>query len=290
MLPLQPGPHGRHGQLPSRFRSTVAALFTGLALATAAHSAESTSLNDVALARSALAVVDSDPQLRDVNLVVSVVDRVAVIGGPVPSDEVGRRAESLVRRVPGIAAVKNHCFVQVGPGSLIRAVAQPLPSRRPFLADLPGVLPGAKWTAWETESNAAPPDQVALAHPGEKAVVVRRPSNPADDVLLGPVRSNPGVGGFSPPPFSPVPPAMLTSGAPAPAPVVVPTRPRDPRAAAAMIREADPRFGGLRIEIVNGMLVISGTVKRSSDAWDLARQLRDVPGITRVVIGSVEVR
>jgi hypothetical protein len=105
MLPHRSGPHGRQGLLPSRVRSTLAVLFTGLVLATSAHSAESSAVGDVALARSALAVVDSDPQLRDVNLVVSVVDRVAVIGGPVPSEEAGRRAEVLVRGVPGIAAV-----------------------------------------------------------------------------------------------------------------------------------------------------------------------------------------
>jgi hypothetical protein len=278
--------------LPSRLRSTLAALSVGLVLATAAHSAESSAMSDVALARSALALVDSDPQLRDVNLVVSVVDRVAVIGGPVPSDDVGRRAESLVRQVSGIKAVKNHCFVQSGPGALIRAAAGSLPERQPFLTDLPGILPGTKWTAWNSESSAAEPGSFALAHPGEKAVVVRRPSNPADNILLGPVGADPAAGGFlsHSRPYSPVPRARLTSVPPAPAPVVLPAGPRDPRAAAAMIRAADPRFAGLKLEIVNGMLVISGTAKRSSDAWDLARQLRDVPGISRVVIGTVELR
>ena len=57
-----------------------------------------------------------------------------------------------------------------------------------------------------------------------------------------------------------------------------------------MVRDADPRFAGLTIDVVNRMIIIGGTAKRSSDPWDLAQRLRDVPGITRVVIGQIEMK
>src|SRR5262245_38434261 len=61
---------------------------------------------DVITARAALAAIDADPELKGVNLVVSVVDRVAVIGGPVNSAAQSRRAEQVVRAVPGITDVR----------------------------------------------------------------------------------------------------------------------------------------------------------------------------------------
>ena len=90
--------------------------------------------------------------------------------------------------------------------------------------------------------------------------------------------------------FTPVPRANLMSVPPLPAPVAVPVWPRDARSAAEAIRNADPRFAGLRIDLINSTLLVSGSVRRSSDAWDLARALRDVPSVTRVALGNVEVR
>jgi hypothetical protein len=290
MLPSQSGPHGRHGRSPFRFRPTPAALFVGLVLVTSAHSADPSSLalSDVALARKALAAVDADPQLREANLVVSVVDRVAVLGGPVPNADASRRAESLVGQIPGIAAVKNRCFVQVEPGSLLRAIAEPLPPfpRRPFLTDLPGVLPGAGWNRIDDDEGG-----FAMVEPGANAVVVRRPSNPAENILMAPVGPRAGLESImGSRPFPPVPRANLTSVPPVPAPVVVPVKPRDARSAAEAIREADPRFAGLRVELVNGTMLVTGTARRSPDAWDLAEALREIPGVARVALGRIDVK
>src|SRR4051812_14780184 len=94
-----------------------AAAAVGL-IAALAPAADPTRMSDVILARSALTAIDADPQLREVNLIVSVVDRVAVVGGPVASAEVGKRAETVVRGVSGIADVQNRCFVQEKPDPL----------------------------------------------------------------------------------------------------------------------------------------------------------------------------
>src|SRR5205823_8814002 len=81
--------------------------------------------------------------LRGVNLVVSVVDRVAVIGGPVPSPAAAKRAEQVVRKLEGISDVRNNCFVATSPDPLLKAVADRVGSSlppRPVMAELPGVL------------------------------------------------------------------------------------------------------------------------------------------------------
>ena len=83
-------------------------------------------ISDVALARSVLAAIDADPVLKDVNLIVSIVDRAAVIGGPVVSEDVKKRVEQVVRGVAGVESVKNVCFVQTEPDPLLRAIAQRL--------------------------------------------------------------------------------------------------------------------------------------------------------------------
>src|SRR3954471_3168474 len=102
------------------------AVALGLAgIAAAADAARPPRTADVVLARAALKALDDDPQLRDVNLVVSVVDRVAVVGGPVADADVARLVERVLRaRVPGLVDVKTRCFEQKGGDPLIRMVAE----------------------------------------------------------------------------------------------------------------------------------------------------------------------
>jgi hypothetical protein len=103
-------------------------------------------------------------------------------------------------------------------------------------------------------------------------------------------------GGYAPPrasvaPAEPIdPPAPAYQPIPAPA---VPTRPvsevrqpreRDPIAAA---RASDPRFAGLAVRFEGRTAVVSGRAARPADAWDFADAIRDVPGVARVVVGSV---
>ena len=57
--------------------------------------------------------------MKDVNVIVSVVDRGAVVGGPVTSEDIKKRVESVIRDVPGVESVKNVCFVQSDPDPLV---------------------------------------------------------------------------------------------------------------------------------------------------------------------------
>lgn len=173
-------------------------------IAALAPAADPTPMSDVILARSALTAIDADPALRGVNLIVSVVDRSAVIGGPVASAEIGKRAETVVRGVTGIAEVKNHCFVQEKPDPLLKAVADRLAaSPRPLLAELPGVVlpprPAAISEATQRPNDAGfavltpPAPTLPVAGPVETVVVASRP--PILDAQPGGFLGTPGSSG-----------------------------------------------------------------------------------------------
>jgi hypothetical protein len=244
----------------------------------AAGPAAAAEVADVHLARAALALLEADPALRDFNLVVSVVDRVAVVGGPVASAELKERAADLVRRVPGVRVVRNGCFIQAGLEPLLRApaatAARPLPTLPPV------VVPLYPRTAVEAPPPtgdlvaAAPPARPA---PGERSVVARRPATPGENVLLPPVAaptptSNPGA------PFTPIPPGP---------PAVLTGRPNLSQAVES-VRRSEARFAGLRAEVrEDGIVLVDGSARQAADAWDLAEILRGVPGVTRVAVGPV---
>jgi osmotically-inducible protein OsmY len=237
-------------------------------------------ISDVVLARSALSALDGDPQLRDVSLLVSVVNRVALVGGPVSSPEQSKRAEAIVRQVPGIVDVKNRCYVQAAPDPLLRAMSDRYPSspRRVLASELPGMVASPKTGVVEEYSPAPGENNLAAVAPTETSVVARRPMNPGASVLLPPISL----------------PNSKTSTAPAtttdPAPAVLTSRPADALASAETARKANPRFARLSVSLANGTLVVTGAAARASDAWALAQELRRIPGVTRVAIGDVVVK
>jgi hypothetical protein len=289
---LLPVPHARRVRFPFAILCSLAcaagfAAFVGVSSAAdpappASPSARptSTTLSDVMLARSALIALDGEADLKGVNLVVSVVDRVAVIGGSVPNTATAKKAEQVVRTVEGIKDVRNNCFVSTGPDPLLRAVADKQPSTlppRPVLAELPGVL-----TNQLPQAAPLPPDTSVAAAESSSTVVARRvPTiSGAAGVLgapVGPVGS--GIPVAAPPVVPATPPTRLTGTAPAAA--------GDVLLAAGEMRKQDPRFAKLTVELHNGTLVIGGAAPLASDAWDFARKLQTIPGVSRVAVGTV---
>jgi hypothetical protein len=273
---------------PHRLTGPLALAATlGLAAAlAAADPARSPRTSDVVLARAALKALDDDPQLRDVNLVVSVVDRVAVVGGPVPNPDAAKRAERVLRdKVPGLADVKNRCFEQKGGDPLIRMIADRRADPLPIRDGLPGVIPDPAGTMAFTP--APRPQNQFPAIPSDRSVTVLRPNTaPAAGVLLDPVR----------PDRLPVPPARPDSTNMAAAPPAVLTtttgsgRPGDLLLAAASIRRANPgKFGGLTAELRAGTLIVGGSARQAAHAWEYAEALRRVPGMVRVAVGTIDV-
>ena len=255
-------------------RSLAFTAMSGLVAFSAAPAADpaarsAPNVSDVVLARSALAALDADSALKECNVLVSVVDRVALVGGPVLSAEHAKRAEAVIRRVPGIVDVKNRCYVQDVPDPLLRALAG-APTTKP--ANLPGVVASPR--TGQVEELTPPLVEPALAkvEPAGKPVVALRPMNPSDSVLFPPV-------GPSSKPAPAAPPAVLTSG-----------RAGEALAAAEALRKADARFAKLTVTFANGLFVIGGQAARASDAWDLAQELRRIPGAPRVALGAIDVK
>ncbi|MBP3957879.1 BON domain-containing protein [Gemmata sp. G18] len=239
-------------------------------------------ISDVALARTALAVFDADPVLKDVNILVSVVDRGAVIGGPVSSEAVKKRAEAVVRAVPGIESVKNTCFIEADPDPLMRAVADRMkPGTKPTGSTaLPGIVipPGAAEGYIPPVPPPLPTDLVAAA---PKTVVVQHPTS------LGPP-----VVGLLGAPVAPHSVAKVPSTAPtvpstAPGALTGSTSgmPTDVLAAVAAIRAADARFARLAVELKpDGGLFVTGFAANIVDVRDFATEARKVPGVVRVAV------
>ncbi len=237
-----------------------------------------TNVQDIILARAALAALDRAEELRGVNLVVSVVDGVAVIGGPVPTLAHAQKAEQIVRAVPGIRDVTNTCFVSSGPDPLLRAISRGQPPRSPHGDDLPSIVrPAPPVSPFPIQQARFEPRS-----PGQQVVTSRRVPDPVggQDVLG--------------PPVAPVPPAAATPAAVRDVPPVAPgtltgNARESPLAAALAIQRSDPRFAGLKIDYRDRTIWISGTARRPGDAWDLAAQLRHIPGVSRIVVGTVEI-
>jgi BON domain len=291
-LHLLPVPHARRVRFPFTIfcsLACVAGLVAMVGFASAADPIPPASpsarpatpyLSDVMLARSALMALDAEAELKGVNLVVSVVDGVAVIGGSVPNTTVSKRAEQVVRKVDGIKDVRNSCFVSTGPDPLLKAVADKRPSTlppRPVMAELPGVLTNQ----FPQAAPFQPDTSVASAADPNSTVVARRlPTAGGLGVLgapVGPVGS--GIAVAAPPVVPATAPGRLTGTTPAAA--------ADVQFAVGEMRKLESRFAKLTVETRDGTLVIGGSAPLAADAWDFAQKLRTIPGVSRVAIGTV---
>jgi hypothetical protein len=233
-------------------------------------------LSDVVLARSALAALDAEIELRGVNLVVSVVNGVAVIGGPVPSAAISKRAERVVRAVEGMKDVRNTCFISTGPDPLLKAVAARAGSTlppRPVMADLPGVL----INPLPAPVSPFPANTVVVAAEPNSTVVAQKPPFGAGigNILGAPV----GPAGTVGPVASATPTAVPGTLTSAPA--------GDILRAALEVKRTEARFANLTVELQGGVLMVGGSAPRAADAWDLALQLRKLRGVSRVAVGAV---
>jgi hypothetical protein len=260
--------------------------------------------------------LDNDAELKPyrLTLLVNVVDRQAVIGGPVPNAALAPRLEQVAKGVPGITAARVKVWV---PASLVpddplsRKVAElmtPPPAPKPVPpppvtpAPLPPVTPK---TPAPVPVLAVPP---AVARPKPVPPVVTAP----DPRPVGTAVSNKGpVGtlldpvaptgtGFRPPPLAPgaaplpyatIPPPNVPPVPPQAEPEYSPVDPppapvaRDTSGLDAL--RADARFAGLKVEIRDGVAVVSGRAAGGSErSWALAQAVRKLPGVGRVIVRS----
>ncbi len=244
-----------------------------------ANAPGSAKLSDVALARSALTALDTVAELKGVNLVVSVVDGVAVIGGPVPSAAVAKRAEQVVRQVDGVKDVRNTCFVSNGPDPLLKAIAEKggssLPPR-PVMKELPGVLSNQL----PAPVSPFPPNTTIAASDANSTVVARKPalSAPGAVGVLGAPVGPAGSNAFVP---------VVTPAQPTTAPGTLTGSNAGVLVAVGDVRKSQARFANLTAELSGGVVRVGGSAPLASDACDFAQKLRTIPGVSRVAIGAV---
>jgi hypothetical protein len=195
--------------------------------------------------RKALA---DDPVLGPANIGVRVQDNVAVLWGPVPSDEVRRRAVELVKKAPGVFDVRAADIYVAAP-------APPTP--------IPVPLPPLPETPTRTESDS--PDSAT----GMIGSLTARPAvDPAPPtVLLGP----------------PTPVADKT-----PAPTVAAAPPDDLAAALTRARLADVRFLTVDYRLDGDAVVLRLGAGRPEDVMAFARAIAHLPGLARIEVRADE--
>ncbi len=242
--------------------------------------------DDLALRVQSAITNDTELGRHQLKLLVNVLDGVAVIGGPVPSLDVRPRLEAVVSTIEGIRRVKLTVWVpapaNVDP-LVTRVGEQMAPPRR-------------------TEAKPASPPPVLLSVPTEGGRTAdtaarvkdaeRLPglSDPVVSVTTSDRRPAAGVPGSQPPPYPPIPATNLpTEPVPEGGWQSVPAR-TDPYDKVSAELKRNAKFAGLRVEVANGVATVTGTAARHADAWDFAAEVRNLPGVQRVVVGEVRLK
>lgn len=256
----------------SRFR--VKTLCTLVLLAPAANGGDPPT--DAELAQRVQTVLTADRVLKSRSLVVSVVDGVAVVGGPVASADEAARVRQLLRVVPGLTDAKVSAWVPAVEDPLKQKVAERLKAR-----DVPTVVASAdpRPSGRVVVQRYAPPAAATPLLLEQPAAQGQKPLPSRTDAAYSPV---PG-----PPPAAPDgPPQYPTIPSPA-----VPTTPMDDvESAVEVVKAGDPRFAGLSARVSAGVVTIDGAVTEAEDAWAFAAGVRKVPGVDRVLLGRISVR
>ena len=211
---------------------------------------------DPILALKCRKAIAADGQLAGLPLVVDVVNRVALVGGPVSSLDLVPRIEAALAPVKGLETVKVSCWVPSAPDPLLRRVGEKL------RGELPPAAPPLPSPPVKRDRNGLPP-LVMLPH-----------------VEPAPARRAP----------APEPPAGSTvTRYPASGwlgePIATPAGPLPGLLASA--RHADRRFVGLVTESKAGVVTVSGRVGDHADTWDYVAEIRKLPGVSRVIVGRV---
>ncbi len=227
---------------------------------------------DAELTRRVQTVLAADSVLKDRALVVSVVDGVAVVGGPVASQEESARVERLLRVVPDLADVKVSAWVPTIEDPLKKRIADRLNG-----AAVPNRLvstdpkPAARVTVRAYEPPA--PAVALLADPLPKTSAEPKRSDAAYSPLPAPVPAAPE----GPPQYQTIPPPA------------VPVAPgQDVEAALDAVRRGEGRVARRTTGVKAGVVTVGGAAGDAADAWDFVAQVRKVPGVDRVVLARID--
>lgn len=233
---------------------------------------------DAELTQRVQTVLAADSVLKARSLVVSVVDGVAVVGGPVASADESARIGQLLRVVPGLSDVKVSAWVPVVEDPLKRKIADRLNGREQPAAEGRTVAADPRPSGKVVVQRFAPalPPVPFLSDPVPAAA---KPLSPRTDSAYSPVPAPPPPAPAGPPPYPTIP-----------SPAVPVTPKQDVAAAIEDVQKDQPRFAGLTTKVQAGTVTIDGAVTDPEDAWAFAALVRKVPGVDRVVLGQIAPR
>lgn len=221
-------------------------------------------LHDTRLTIRARQAIQQDLALAEVKTInVSVRANVATLWGSVPTRQLGRRAEQCVRQVQGVFEVKNELHVQAPDDSMAQFMRTPQrqasgsSERLWFMANRPPALLTGRPEEGEGE--------------GESNATTAPPSGSNGVSLLPPIRLSE--------------PAIAKTTAPV-APALTPAN--DLAAAIQRLRQTEPRFWNIRVEVDGGAVRITSTAARTEDVFDFAHAVSRLPGVERVILGEVK--
>jgi hypothetical protein len=230
--------------------------------------------DDVLTLRVQTAIAE-DPTLKPhhLNLLVNLVDGMAVIGGELPDMKLLPQVERVARNVPGVRAVKVSGWLPAGSSNT-----------DPYTKRLTEQLTQSKPMAPPRVEVLGPPPLNILSQPADPNAISRKPLVPGN-MLMEPVmpgmKTSVTAPGAEPLPYPTIPPPGVPTQ-----PIVLP--------AASLpweeLRRSEERFSGLDVLNSGRGYTVVGRAFKLTDAWDFAQKLQALPGIDAVVVGRVEMR
>jgi hypothetical protein len=233
--------------------------------------------DDAKLALKIKSTLGADKDLASLNLFVSVLDRVAAIQGPVPSEAAKEKIKALAAAIPGVSDVKVDCFVVATDDPLKKEIASRLNPTNPTpKTEMPAAVPVA--TGGLPSVAVGPPVRSAipklpvtedLPHPqlDNTTVTAQRPAEPLQPLiesglLAAPVQAAPKMLAITPLPTAPTATRPYPTIPPPNVPVLPvglkKTSADDIAFALVDVRKSDPRFAGLTVGFTNGVVTVSG--------------------------------
>ena len=239
------------------------------------------------LGLKASAALASDPELAGLNLTIDVLNRVAVVGGEVPDESVVPKVRAILRKVPGLVDVKVSGWVpaQSDPlsdlvGEKLRGESKPQVAMKPAPSNLPLLVVQPR--ADQVPQRPLIPPLLVLPQSNCVEIVAQpKPQPPKDDQRI------PGT--VTVQRFSPATQSQWLMEPIAPSLPMVSSK-TSLETSVAELRTSAERFAGLTIEFRSRVVVIGGQARVHEDVWDFASQLRKVPGVEKVIIGSVDAK
>jgi hypothetical protein len=222
-------------------------------------SADELDIRDLQHEVLACQALHDDQALAKLQLVVKVRKRVATVAGAVPTRDLAQRAVACLKKLPDLIEVRD--AMRVDNDDSVSASAPPI-SKGGGTIHSTGTL--AKSRADLKKQEAAPATGVWKPVPGDKPIenIALLPAV----TTIGPVRRSKD---------------LSTKHAPEPpdAPAII--------SAVKNLMLSDQRFRGLRFEVKQNRVYLTGVVFRWADLHELSRAITRIPGVDGVVLQDV---